>query len=170
MRVLGAPLMILPPVFSIFPVLHCPLGPAKLQACPFPDVIVPPLPLSALSSSPFHCALQDGFGQTWWTGDMTIPLQFASLYNGQEVFVWSNCLLDHLSCRIGKQGVTFIEVVKRNQRREGSQKSSKMRSQSLWKVWGDSLLWKAGTHEETSEKHADIGGNLAKCTKKQSKW
>ena len=25
---------------------------------------------------------------------MTIPLQFASLYNRQEVFVWSNCLLD----------------------------------------------------------------------------
>ena len=24
---------------------------------------------------------------------MTIPLQFASLYNGQEVFVWSDCLL-----------------------------------------------------------------------------
>ena len=30
----------------------------------FPDVVFPPLPLSALSSSPFHCALQDGFGQT----------------------------------------------------------------------------------------------------------
>ena len=27
-------------------------------------------------------------------GDMTIPLQFASLYDGQEVFVWSDCLLD----------------------------------------------------------------------------
>ena len=27
-------------------------------------------------------------------GDMTIPLQFASFYNGQEVFVWSDCLLD----------------------------------------------------------------------------
>ena len=27
-------------------------------------------------------------------GDMTIPLQFASLYDGQEVFVWSACLLD----------------------------------------------------------------------------
>ena len=38
--------------------------------------------------------LQDGFGQTWWTGDVTIPLQFASLYNRQVVFVWSNCLLD----------------------------------------------------------------------------
>ena len=42
---------------------------------------------------PFHCALQNGFGQTWWAGDMTIPLQFASLYDGQEVFVWSDCLL-----------------------------------------------------------------------------
>ena len=28
----------------------------------------------------FHCSLQDGFGQTWCTGDMSIPLQFASLY------------------------------------------------------------------------------------------
>ena len=40
------------------------------------------------------CALQDGFSQTWWTGDMSIPLQFASLYDGQEVFMWSDCLLD----------------------------------------------------------------------------
>ena len=46
------------------PVLHCRLGPAELQACPFPEVVFPPLLLSALSSSPFHCALQDGFGQT----------------------------------------------------------------------------------------------------------
>ena len=34
------------------PVLHRPLGVGKLQACPFPDVVFPPLPLSALSSSP----------------------------------------------------------------------------------------------------------------------
>ena len=27
-------------------------------------------------------------------GDMTIPLQFASLYDGQGVFMWSDCLLD----------------------------------------------------------------------------
>ena len=45
-----------------FPVLHCPLGLCKLQACPFPDAVFLPLPLSALSSSPFHCALQDGSG------------------------------------------------------------------------------------------------------------
>ena len=25
---------------------------------------------------------------------MTLPLQFASFYNGQEVLVWSDCLLD----------------------------------------------------------------------------
>ena len=25
---------------------------------------------------------------------MTIPLKFASLYDGQEVLVWSDCLLD----------------------------------------------------------------------------
>ena len=46
------------------PVLNCPLGLGELQACPFPDVVFPPFPLSALSSSPFHCALQDDFGQT----------------------------------------------------------------------------------------------------------
>ena len=59
------------------PVLHCHLGLHELQACPFPDFVFQPLPLYALSSSPFHCALQGGFGQTWWLGDMSIPLQFA---------------------------------------------------------------------------------------------
>ena len=50
--------------FLHFPLFStAPLGLAELQACPFPDVVFLPLPLSALSSSPFHCALQDGFGQ-----------------------------------------------------------------------------------------------------------
>ena len=47
-----------------FPVLHCPLGLGKLQACPFPDVVFPPLLQSALYSPPFHCPLQDGSSQT----------------------------------------------------------------------------------------------------------
>ena len=38
-KVVGAPQMILQPVSSFFPVLHCPLGLAELQACPFPDVV-----------------------------------------------------------------------------------------------------------------------------------
>ena len=50
--------------FLHFSVFHCPLGLGELQACPFPDVVFPPLPLSAWSSSPFHCVLQDGFGKT----------------------------------------------------------------------------------------------------------
>ena len=61
-RVVGAPQMISQPVSPIF--LHCPVGLGELQACPFTDVVFPPLPLSALSFYPFHCALQDGFGQT----------------------------------------------------------------------------------------------------------
>ena len=69
-----------PPFFSV---LHCPLGLGELQACPFSVVVFPPLFLSALSSAHFHCALQDGFGQTWWVGNMSIPLQFVPLYDSQ---------------------------------------------------------------------------------------
>ena len=36
--------------FLHFPALHCPLVLGELQACPFPDVVFPPVPLSALSS------------------------------------------------------------------------------------------------------------------------
>ena len=61
-RVVWAPQMI--SASSIFPVLRCPLGLAELQARPFPDIVFLPLILSTLSSFPFHCALQDGFGQT----------------------------------------------------------------------------------------------------------
>ena len=86
--------------FSLF----CPLRLGELQACPFPDVVFPPLPLSA-SSSPFHCALQDGFGQTWWMGDITMPLQFASLYNGQEGFVWSKWSRSVQKCIFPRQQI-----------------------------------------------------------------
>ena len=65
-RVVGASQMIPQPVSSIFAVFNYPLGLGELQACPFPDVVFPTLPLSALSSPPppFHCALQYGFRQT----------------------------------------------------------------------------------------------------------
>ena len=43
---------------------------------------------------PLSLCLARWFGKTWWTGNMTIPLQFVSLYDGQETFVWSDCLLD----------------------------------------------------------------------------
>ena len=50
----------LPPSFSV---LHCLLELGELQACPFRDVVFPRLLQSALSSSPFHCALQHGFAR-----------------------------------------------------------------------------------------------------------
>ena len=69
-RVFWTPQMISQPVFSIFLVLRCPLGLAELQACPFPDVVFPPLPLSALSSSPFHCAFLLDLGTDFLVGNM----------------------------------------------------------------------------------------------------
>ena len=73
---------------SLLHIFYSPLpcGTWRTQACPFLDAVFPPLFLSALSS-PFNCALQDGFGQTWRTGDMSTPLQFRSLYDGQEIFM-----------------------------------------------------------------------------------
>ena len=62
----GGAQIISQPVSSIFHCSPLPSGTWQLQACPFPDVVFPLLLLSALSSSHFHCALQDGFGQTWW--------------------------------------------------------------------------------------------------------
>ena len=69
--VVGAPQVTLQPTsfrhFSeFFSVLHCPLGLSERQqqACPFLEVVFPPLFPSAVSSSPFHSPLQDGFGHT----------------------------------------------------------------------------------------------------------
>ena len=61
--VVGAPQMIrkqFPPFLWVFSALW-ELG--ELKVCPFPDVVFQLLFLSALSSSPFHCALQYGFCQ-----------------------------------------------------------------------------------------------------------
>ena len=89
MGVVGAPQMTPQPISSIFLCSPLPSGTCQTPGLYIPDVVFPPLFLSASPSSPFHCALQDGFGKTWWTGDISMPLQFASLCDGQEVFLWS---------------------------------------------------------------------------------
>ena len=91
--VVGTPQMNQFPPLFFFSVLHRPPGFGELKACPFHDVVALPLFLSALSSSPLHCAMKDGFGQTWWTGDMSILLVCISL-DGQKI-VWSDCLLGY---------------------------------------------------------------------------
>ena len=47
-RVIGTPKTTSQPISSTFSVLHCPLGLSELQACPFPDVVFPPLFLPCL--------------------------------------------------------------------------------------------------------------------------
>ena len=104
-----------------FSVFRCLLGLGELQAYPFPDVVFPPLFLTALSSSPFHCALQDGFGQTWSTGDMSIPLQFVSLYYGQDVLLRSDCLLDlGTDVLVGNTATVINKLTDINYERTGS--------------------------------------------------
>ena len=41
---------------------------------------------------------------------MTIPLQFASFYERQEVYVWSNCLLD-LGTDFLVGNIVFVMVI-----------------------------------------------------------
>ena len=60
-----------------FPVLYCPLGLAELQACPFLDVVFPPLTSSFVRLVFFPLSLCLA---RWFWPDLTIPLQFASLY------------------------------------------------------------------------------------------
>ena len=94
-RVVGAPQIISQLVSSIFPCSPLPSGNWRTPGLSIPWCSLPTSSSVCLVFlPPFHCALQDGFGQTWWTEDMSIPLQFASLNDGQEVFVWSDCLLD----------------------------------------------------------------------------
>ena len=93
-RVVRAPQMISQPVSSIFPCSPLPSGTWRTPGLSIPWCCLPTSSSVCLIFFPFHCALQDGFPQTWWTGDMSILLQFASLYDGQEIFVWSNCLRD----------------------------------------------------------------------------
>ena len=70
------------------------LGLGELQACPFSNVVVRPLPLSAWTSFPPSLCLARWFRPDLMNRSMSVPLQFASLYDRQEVLVWSNCLLD----------------------------------------------------------------------------
>ena len=42
---------------------------------------------------PLSLCLANGFGHKWWKGDMFIPLQFATFYYRQVIFLWSDCQL-----------------------------------------------------------------------------
>ena len=63
-RVIGAPQMISQQVSSIFTCFALSSRTWRTPGLSIPCVVFPLLLLSALSSSHFHCAFQDGFGQT----------------------------------------------------------------------------------------------------------
>ena len=64
--------------FLFFSVFYCPLGLSELRVCPFPDIVFPPLFLSALSSSSLSLRLAGGF--------------WADLMNGTCLYHFSLCL------------------------------------------------------------------------------
>ena len=72
--VAGAPQMTSQPVSSIFLCSPLPSGTWRPLGLSIPWCYLPTSSSVCLVFFPFHCALQDGFGQTWWTRDMTIPL------------------------------------------------------------------------------------------------
>ena len=77
--------------FLSSPSIHgCLPGPAKGQACPLLEIILPPLLLSAPPSSSWHNALQDGFGKASWVAYVTIPFQLLLLNHCQKVFEGAN--------------------------------------------------------------------------------
>ena len=78
--------------------LHFFLSPLPSGTWKTPGLSIPWCCLSTPSSAclvffPLSPYLALCFGQTWWMGDKSIPLQFASVYDGQ-VFMWSDYLPD----------------------------------------------------------------------------
>ena len=55
---------------------------------------------------PFHCALQEGFGQTWWTGNITIPLHFTMVRRSScgpiagWILAWTSLLVTWSLCEM----------------------------------------------------------------------
>ena len=92
-------------IHPFFFVFHCHLGLGELHSCPFPKV----------SSHLFHCLLCFLLPFTmpcelvlvvpdeWETCPYHLSLRWSGgLYHGQEVFVWSDCLLDlGTDCLVG---------------------------------------------------------------------
>ena len=94
-RVVEAPQMISRPVYSILPCSPLPSGTCRTPSLSIPWCCLPTSMSVCLIFFPLSLCLARWFWpDPWWTGDMSIPLQFTSLYYRHVVFVRSNCLLD----------------------------------------------------------------------------
>ena len=94
--VVGAPPMTSQPVFSIFPCSPLPSGTWQTPGLSIPRCCLPTSFSVCLVFFFFSLCLARWFSQDLMTGRhvRSLSLQFASSYDGQEVFVWPDCLLD----------------------------------------------------------------------------
>ena len=93
-RVVGAPQMISQPVSSIFPCSPMPSETWGTPGLSSPCCCLPASSSVCLVFFPLSLCLARWFWQDLMSRKHSITLQFASLYDGQEVVVWSDCLLD----------------------------------------------------------------------------
>ena len=93
-RVVGAPQIILQPIFSIFPCSPLPSGTWRTPGLSIPWCCLPTSSSVGLVFFPLSLCPARWFWSDLMNGKHDCTLQFASFYDRQKVFVWSNCLLD----------------------------------------------------------------------------
>ena len=91
-RVVGAPQMILQPVFSILPCSSLPSETCRTPGLSIPWCCLPTSSSVCLVFFPLSLCLARWFWPDLMNGKHDHA--YAPLYDHQEVFVWSNCLLD----------------------------------------------------------------------------
>ena len=92
--VTGTPQMISQPVSTIFPCSPLPSGTSRIPSQSIPRCWLPTSSSVCLVFFLLSLCLARRFWPDLMNGKHNHTLQFASLYDRQEVFVWSNCLLD----------------------------------------------------------------------------
>ena len=86
--------MISQPVFSMFLCSPLPSGTWWTPGLSIPWCCFPTSSSVCLVFFPLSLCLERWFWPNWWTGDISMPLHFASLYDSQKFFVKSDRLLD----------------------------------------------------------------------------
>ena len=92
--VVGAPQMILQPVFSIFPCSPLPSGTCRTPGLSIPSCCLPTSSFVCLVFFHLSQCLARWFWPDLMNGRHDHTTAFASLYDRQEIVMWSNCLLD----------------------------------------------------------------------------
>ena len=90
---------------------------------------------------------------------MSITLQFASFYDRQEIFMWSNCLLDLVTDFLLKQPVRSLANIVRR-------KKPWITAEILDLCDKSRELRKKRFEPEGAAKYKEVNNNIKRCTKK----